>query len=546
MYIQPITTAFVGIGLASALSAAPQCTPDAVEPNESCAQAALIASGSLAGLTSSPQDVYVFAFEVPAGQRFDALLHLSVPDELFGGVITLYRDDGSADPCDDADNLIGSSCIGGANADASVAWVAPQNAAQRFILSLQTFGVSCAPYGISLTIAPDPCAGLPADAFEPNDTCAGAATLTAGSFTGLNVSVGDPDNFALTLGAGELATLRIDALNTPLHGLLRAWSAGAGCGLPNSASAVSGVFGSFGGMYLFNASSSPRSYIVSFEPQANAFDHSALCAEYSLQVAFELDPCGSDAFEPNDDCASAAPLAASQSGLTTNSVGDFDNYRIAVPANSTLRVRSTSASATRAMHLLRGCSGSTSEFLSASQPYAFAPLETRQWLQWTNTSPLAVDTRLMMLPLSGYPAPFCDVYDLDLGFTLGRPFCIGTLNSTNEIARMSASGSTTVGQGVLELQTTSLPANKNAIVLFGFGQRPPAAFGGGYLCIQAPYVRMGIASTGSGSMSTSIDWTGASAALTSGSSAWFQTWFRDPSAAGAKQNLSEGLQLDLD
>ena len=46
--------------------------------------------------------------------------------------------------------------------------------------------------------------------------------------------------------------------------------------------------------------------------------------------------------------------------------------------------------------------------------------DPRQYLVWTNTSSQTVTTRLNVhAPQGNFPAPFCDVYDLDLTVTLG-------------------------------------------------------------------------------------------------------------------------------
>lgn len=553
MHTQLTTTLLIGTWLAGAASAAPQCQADAFEPNDTCAQAAAIGAGLHVGLTLPNELPDFYRIEIPAGQRAEMNVHFTAPDEQLGGILTLHRDDGNASPCG-PDNQLAGLWFGGSNADMTLAWTGLANASQSVILSLTTVNLACTPYELSVTFSPDPCAALLSDSLEPNNSCATARAITVGDYHGLNVGVADPDYFSILVGAGEVFTIRVEELNAGESGYLRAWDSTQACGTQSAAIATAGVFGNSGGMYVFNPSAGPRTYIVDFVPQVNAFEQTGFCLDYSLHVTSEFDPCGvvaGDAFEPNSHCASAPTLSSSQTGLTMHSgltaaqVSDLDWYSIQVPAGATLRLLSTSATSTRAMHLLKGCSGSFTDFLMSSQPYTFEPFERRQWIKWTNTTGAPLDTRLLMLPLQGYPQPFCDTYDLEFDLTLGQSFCLGTPNSSGDIARMSASGSTTVGQGSLALTTNHLPSNKNALVLFGFGQRPPAAFGQGFLCVQAPYVRLPIASTGNGTMLTNVMWTGATAAISAGDSVWFQTWFRDANGPGAHVNLSEGLQLDF-
>ena len=57
-------------------------------------------------------------------------------------------------------------------------------------------------------------------------------------------------------------------------------------------------------------------------------------------------------------------------------------------------------------------------------------------------------------------------------------------------------------------------------------------------------MRLPASSTGTGTLHTTVDWTGTASAIGPGESWSFQAWFRDPSASPAF-DLSEGLQLDF-
>ncbi len=66
-----------------------------------------------------------------------------------------------------------------------------------------------------LTIADwsDPCAGIPEDALEDNDTCASAAPLDDGTWSGLSARLDDLDLFTVTVPAG--GTLDVTCLHDP-------------------------------------------------------------------------------------------------------------------------------------------------------------------------------------------------------------------------------------------------------------------------------------------------------------------------------------------
>jgi hypothetical protein len=303
-------------------------------------------------------------------------------------------------------------------------------------------------------------------------------------------------------------------------------------------------------MYLFNPGATARTFVVEVRPQPNQVTQTGFCIDYALSVSAEVDPCGAvggDPFEPNTLCSSAPVLDASQTGLSIHSWQDHDYYAVDVAARSTLRLLTSSQTVTtpRPMTLLAGCGAWNQEFLMSSHPVYFSGLDQRQWLQWSNTSGSAANTRLFVHGPTIFPAPFCDVYDLQFEVTLGVPFCQATVNSTGEAARMSAAGSTSVGQGTLELSAIQLPPSATGIIVFSAATHAPTPLGNGYLCLQGPIFRLPIAQAVNGTLQRSVDWTGSAAVITPGSTFSFQTWYRDPSAGGAAFSVSEGLRLEF-
>jgi hypothetical protein len=544
----PTLAALAALAVALPASAAPQCPPDAFEPNDLCAQAAPVGAGVHSGLTASPSQLDHYRIDVPAGQRLDLSLTFLQPAAGLSGFAFLFADDGSGSPCDSFQNSVAAVDFTAQSPTAALAWSAPKTAPATFILQVQAFGDDCADYELAVAIAPDPCA-LPDDAFEPNDTCATAAPLGLGTFGGLNAGIVDPDHFAFTLAPKEVLTVALSGLAPTETVTMFAWDPNNNCGDTNAIVSAGVVHGpATGGLYLANTGVVPRTFVVNVVPTPNQETGVGFCVDYSLSVTSEFDPCGAltgDAFEPNSSCFTAAPLSATQTGLTVHSWMDQDWYAIDVPARSTLRLRSKSTLHKKVgpMMLWSGCGGNP-DFLASSAPWLFDLTDPRHFLKWHNAADFGVDTRLLMISNNlHFPQPFCDVYQVEFALTLGETYCLPAKNSSGDAALLSASGSTQVGVGTLELSAAPVPANSIGLVFFGPATKAPTPFGGGWMCTQGPLLRLPGATTGAaGVLNTSIDWTGTASAIAAGQSFAFQAWFRD-AAANPTFNLSDGLEI---
>jgi hypothetical protein len=534
-------------GWIAAPPASAQCPPDAFEPNDTCAQSASIAVGAHANLTLEPGAADFYRVQVPAGWRLEARLHLALPDPGLFALFRLFRDDGSPDPCAGPNSALAFDLVELGQTEFLLAWSADSGAPTSFIVGLESVVGACAAYALDLTAFPDPCNQLPPDVFEPNDSCASPAALGAGVFANLNVGVGDLDYYSVSVATGELATLVLSGLSAGDVVDVWAWELGATCGDLNQISAGTAVHGPGSApVFLFNPSGPTTSFVVAVKPRPNQAAQSGFCVGYGLALSTQVDPCGvasGDPFEPNELCATAPLLASSQTGLSVAQAMDQDWYTLDVPAHSTLRLLSTSANAgvQRPLMLYSGCAGNP-DFLASSHPVYFNE-DPRHFLQWTNASAQSVETRLLVVRPVG--ALFCDVYDLDVGTTLGTPFCVAAKNSTGEAARLSASGSTTPSVGVLTLTAAPVPQQKVGLAIMSPTTKAPTPFGQGYLCLSAPIVRYPATTTASGSLVTTLDWTGPSGLIQQGQSWAFQAWFRDPAGGGAGFNLSEGLRIDF-
>lgn len=526
---------------------AQQCLPDAFEPNEDCAGAALIGAGTWSNLTIPDNGADVYRVTVPAGQRLVATLLVPNPGQLFG-VFRLSLDAGPGSNCTLNSPHAAFEFVELGETQATLAWSASATAPTDMFVRFDALLEACTDYSLDLQFVPEPCVTSLLDAFEPNSSCTNAALLPAGSHVGLEVSIADPDFYAVTVAPGELATLTLGGLGANDVATILAWDVGAACGDGNAVITGTTVYGSTPQpIHVFNPSNAPRSIVVQVAPVPEQETQSGFCVAYSLALQSQFDPCGQlagDVMEPNDSCANPPVLASSQSALNISAV-DPDWFTLQVPPRSTVRVLATSATGQqRAMQLRSGCNGSFLEALSSSWHVFNDTSDPRQFLSWTNTGSQSFDAKLHVFSPLGAGA-FCDNYALELGFTLGVPFCPVKRNSTGEGARMTASGSTTPGVGVLQLEAAPLPPNKAGLVIMSRSELAATPFSAGFLCLGAPIVRLPLTTTGSGTLLTALNWSGASSAIAAGDTWSFQTWFRDaqPNSPGA--NLSEGLRLSF-
>ena len=538
----------------AALSLAPafgqQCPPDPFEPNDDCATAVTLPLGLHTGLTVPDGGVDIFRVTIPAGQRLVATVTVPNSANLLG-FFRILEDQGPSGNCGFADPSLAFEFVELGVTQVSLAWSGSATAATSFLVRFDTFFVACTTYDLDLAAIPEPCLGGPPDVFEPNSDCGAPSPLPLGLHTGLDVAIAERDYYSLVLQPGELVSVSPVGLSSLDVSRLSAWDVGVTCGDPSAIAFGTTVYGdSQQGVHLFNPTSAPRPLLLEVAPIPSQELQTGFCLSYGLDVQGQIDPCGvftGDPFEPNDFCGSAAPLAGSQTGLSL-SRHDFDWFAVQVPPRSTVRVLTTSTGTGEPRHTMlhSGCSGSGAEYLTSSSHVYADTLDARQFLAWTNHAAFSLDTRLHVLsPNGGFQSGFCDTYDLALEFTLGQPFCPIERNSTGEGARLVASGSTTPGVGTLQVSAGPLPPNRAAMLIMSRAERPAAVFGQGFLCLASPIVRLPLGSTGTGTLVTTLDWTGASAAIALGDVWSFQTWFRDPLPGQPGVHTSEALRVSF-
>jgi hypothetical protein len=177
------------------------------------------------------------------------------------------------------------------------------------------------------------------DAFEENDSIGSAAALSPGSYPGLVITSSqsacgvDEDFYRFSVADGMV--LRVDLSFDTQVGNIGLWIFDSIADFPNNWVARSTTLSNHEVISLPNHSGAQQTYYA-WVNVVNAFDTNV----YDMDVAVFPDPCiglAGDAFEPNDDCASATLLPA---GLYTDllaNTGDFDYYSILVPDGQALR-----------------------------------------------------------------------------------------------------------------------------------------------------------------------------------------------------------------
>ncbi len=130
-------------------------------------------------------------------------------------------------------------------------------------------------------------------------------------------------------------------------------------------------------------------------------------------------------------------------------------------------------------------------------------------------------------------------------FPEAQNYCTATPNSSGLAARLSANGSNSIQRNDLSVWCTGLPSGVNGYMVYATGQAS-VPFGGGTLCISGLRHFMPMQAANGTVVQRLVDYTGSPSlggAITAGSTWNFQFRYRDPGAAGAAFNLSDGLSL---
>ncbi|MBM3986968.1 MAG: hypothetical protein FJ294_03305 [Planctomycetes bacterium] len=127
---------------------------------------------------------------------------------------------------------------------------------------------------------------------------------------------------------------------------------------------------------------------------------------------------------------------------------------------------------------------------------------------------------------------------------IGFAYCTSSANSSGGAALISATGSASIAANDLVLSAAPVPNGSAGLFLFG-SSASQTPFGNGTKCVASPVRRLGISNAVGTTLSDAVNNAQAPAAgvLVSGSTWFFQAWFRDTAAGGSNTNLSNGLRV---
>jgi hypothetical protein len=403
------------------------------------------------------------------------------------------------------------------------------------------------------------------DAYEPNDDCLAAVTLSAGAALGLTVQGAaattgpDADHYAVSVAPGE--ALQVDAIfSTSLGDIDLELFADSSC-----LSLVDASYSLSDDEHVdyVNTGGAPEQLVL----VVSGFGAGFTCNDYDLLVVLGPDPCAallSDPAEDNDDCSMAAPLFG---GLTEDlnvSLTDPDWYHIALGAGASLAVELhfTHAQGDLDLRIWDGCP------ITGLSPFGSSESETDdEWVGFGNSSDLPVDLWIEVYVWSGSMSA-CNDYDLLVTLEGGEPavaLCFGDgsdgmgcpcgnlgaagegcANSTGSGAVLTATGTNVHANDDLVLHVAGARPNQPGMAIQG-GALSPIAFRDGILCLGTPTERLEVISLdATGAAETSLSIVTQGGIPGPGTTAFYQVWYRDPvlSVCGLGSNLSQALRVD--
>ena len=273
-----------------------------------------------------------------------------------------------------------------------------------------------------------------------------------------------------------------------------------------------------------------------------------------------------DAFEDNDDCASAVSLSdGSYPGLTLLE-SDNDYFAVTVADGATLDASIIFLNANGDMDLylwdpLVACDTNVVGQGSGGGPLALGfSASDDETITYTNTTGASQD---LVLEVDMFDAGGCSEYDLNVtGASAGGPgpvgtnYCSANPNSTGNAASISGFGETSVSSNDLTLSASDLRRTSSASSSCPrprASSRTPAERRTATCVSAAPsarYVGPGeiLSSGGAGEFSLAIDLGtipqgGGTTATVAGDTWNFQAWYRD--GVGLGSNFTDGIEINF-
>lgn len=543
---------------ASTLATAAQCpgTDDAFEDNDDCASAVALPVGLTQGLYTETRagDHDYYTFQVAAGE-------IATIDVLFAHA------QGNVDVMVQGPGCAGVLGIGFSQTDDERVEVANPGATALDIV-IEVFVTSTTPsdcntYDVLLTTESDPCATTQDDAFEPNDDCASAATMTSGSYSGLAVFQDRPDHYRFTVPAGD--ELQVDCTHAHASGDVNLFlfdpSSTCGGGFAGSPLAHSITQTDGESVTWANAGAAPMDVVLEVSLSQTV---ASGCNLYDLDVVVTGDGCTApdDALEDNDDCASALPLGPGEYPDLFVSETDADFYSVVVQPGDVLGAHCDYVWADGPLVMLFW----DPTVACGTGPYTgelavgFTPVDNER-LFWLNDTGSA-KTIVIEVAIAQAQLGRCNAYDLRIEtFTdpcpggVGEIFCRGDANSTGVGSSLCAFGSDVVSDNDVQLMVTELPAN--SMGYFIVSRDPNVTLvspvgSSGRLCVASPSIGRQapvLNSGGSGSVQLQVDLTATpqpmgTVAIVRGETWSWQYWHRDVGPSGqTTSNFSSARRI---
>ncbi len=345
-----------------------------------------------------------------------------------------------------------------------------------FLVQVGGFGTNAGAANLNISTFVDPCT-QPDDSFEDNDTCAAAVPIPAGVHPGLLTLDTDTDFYSFVIPAGEIFILS------------HVVNVGGAMDFDLYDSSCTFLQTEFGNFTYTNATGAPFTLII----EAYNSTAAATCSNYDLEILSVVDPCTvpDDAFEDNDDCATATPMG---DGLTTGLVTqepDLDNYAVTVPAGGTLDVTIyfTDALADVDLYLWEaasidcGTGSTTANWLARG--FSATNDET---ITWDNTSLVDVD---YVIEVRTFTGGGCNYYDLEIMGSTGSSgggvaFCNPANNNSTGLPTRLMGDMTATGGSGLHIEADQGPTGQFGYFLVGTGSSEPGIMlpmSAGRLCL---------------------------------------------------------------
>ncbi len=327
--------------------------------------------------------------------------------------------------------------------------------------------VNCGDYGFDVTYFPDPCL-QPDDSFEENDDCASATLLTPGVHSSLQVRDGDADFYRLSIPVGESLTWTelSDEGGTDYRVFEDSF-----CGV---------LLSTESGSFTYDNTGMATVELV-IEAHWNGTQPFA-CHGYSFEVAVDPIPCfgPEEAFEDNDDCASAPNLGDGTYLAHFVQKTDRDHFALCVPDGAQLTIDLTfahldgdiNAYLWEALDANCGTGDGSTELAEARST------DDDEQLIWTNQTGFLTTVILEIRMLDDPGNADCNFYDLTVTGTecfppTGVTFCDPMdVNSTGFPTVLSGTWGSGVGSQ-LRLSVQQGPPTEFGFVLMGTAPADP-------------------------------------------------------------------------